>query len=391
MHSKKAYFTEIVGLRVYLALWVAMGHALQTAGYYRPTNLLMKVLLSPDLAVVVFMIVSGFVITNLLLTKQEPYPRYITRRFFRLFPVFLIACVVGYLLGDAWVALERDIPWVADPGNLRRAKLFAAEVRESHVHLLAHALAHATMLHGMIPQEILPEAPKTFLPAAWSISLEWQFYLIAPMVIAALRDRWSTLALLAGSLVALEIARKGYLGHYSGHSLLLENAHWFLLGIACRLMHGRLSGLAVSPLAAGIGVVLVTAGFVKTGLPFLIWGVFYAYSLWRQNAPVTGQVFSWLTQSRLMQVLGESSYSLYLIHRPLQVIAGAMLIRYGVVTHGSMLAAMLAATAVAMPLSVAIYFTIEKWGIALGHRIAKRMPETILPRPWRAAEGLGVG
>ena len=86
MNSKALYFNDIVGLRCFIALWVAVGHGLQTSGYLKPTNALMKPLLNGHAAVVVFMIVSGFVITSLLMVKSERYPRYITRRFFRLYP-----------------------------------------------------------------------------------------------------------------------------------------------------------------------------------------------------------------------------------------------------------------------------------------------------------------
>ncbi len=110
MAGKSPYFTEIVGLRIYLAAWVAIGHALQLAGFLKATNPLLRILLSGHDAVILFMIVSGFVITNLLVAKQEPYLPYITRRFFRLFPAYVLACVAGYLLIDDWAYIVDTVP-----------------------------------------------------------------------------------------------------------------------------------------------------------------------------------------------------------------------------------------------------------------------------------------
>jgi peptidoglycan/LPS O-acetylase OafA/YrhL len=44
-----------------------------------------------------FIILSGFVITGLLLTKKEPYEVFISRRFMRLFPAFAV-CILLVLL-----------------------------------------------------------------------------------------------------------------------------------------------------------------------------------------------------------------------------------------------------------------------------------------------------
>ena len=37
-----------------------------------------------------FIVLSGYVITQLILTKRESYRTFITRRFMRLFPVFFV-------------------------------------------------------------------------------------------------------------------------------------------------------------------------------------------------------------------------------------------------------------------------------------------------------------
>lgn len=38
------------------------------------------------------------------------------------------------------------------------------------------------MFHGAVPEVLVKDAPGAFLEPAWSISLEWQFYLVAPLL-----------------------------------------------------------------------------------------------------------------------------------------------------------------------------------------------------------------
>jgi peptidoglycan/LPS O-acetylase OafA/YrhL len=43
---------------------------------------------------VLFVIISGFVITHVIVERPEPYLGYLTRRFMRIFPLFAITSVV---------------------------------------------------------------------------------------------------------------------------------------------------------------------------------------------------------------------------------------------------------------------------------------------------------
>lgn len=49
-------------------------------------------------AVFVFIILSGFVITHLLFTKRERYLSYLVRRAFRLFPAYLVCLAISLAL-----------------------------------------------------------------------------------------------------------------------------------------------------------------------------------------------------------------------------------------------------------------------------------------------------
>jgi peptidoglycan/LPS O-acetylase OafA/YrhL len=230
------------------------------------------------------------------------------------------------------------------------------------------------MLHGLVPNEILAWAPMTFLPAAWSISLEWQYYLVAPVLLVAFR-RWVWLSpLLLVSLVAVLAFRNELLGSYAISASLMGNIHFFLLGIASRLAYPRLAALTFSPAAASAAILFVDIIDSELSVALVIWGIFYSYSLWHRGAPVTGALFRLLTQSRPVQLLGEASYSLYLFHTPLLVVFGFLALDMIPITHESMLAVEIAAAVLALPLSVLIYFIVERPGIRLGQWLAAKIP-----------------
>ena len=66
------------------------------------------------------------------------------------------------------------MPWI-EPGSLARdiwsqgwPTTWPAEIA-----------AHLTMAHGLFPNGVLPNVCFSFLGAAWSLSTEWQFYVLA--------------------------------------------------------------------------------------------------------------------------------------------------------------------------------------------------------------------
>ncbi|MDE8650462.1 acyltransferase family protein [Novosphingobium album (ex Liu et al. 2023)] len=376
--SKPMFFNEIVGLRIYLALWVAVGHGLQLAGFLDKSNAILKVLLNGHSAVMVFIIISGFVITNLLLVKRETYPRYIVRRFFRLYPAYVLCLTAGYFIWDDWAWIVRNVPWSSPSWARYSAQI--VEIRgEMDRNFWPHFLLHGIMMHGAVPDAVLNRAAMTFVPAAWSISLEWQFYLVAPLVIAAFRKPWQTLLVVAIALGAFAAYELGLLGHYDIQSSLAASTPWFIVGIVSRLGFERLSRLSLSPLLVGVPIAMAVMLVIPEPLPIALWAVFFSYMLWQRNAPVTGAIFRFFTTTRPFQLLGEASYSLYLVHRPVQIALASAIMTGFAVTQWSMVVIQFAAILIAIPLSILMYFTVERAGIKLGQRLAQRLPGPSTP------------
>src|SRR5438270_3485032 len=81
----------IEGIRAYLALWVLVCHVLWMSGYTEDVlSGPAKLLVQGGCAVDVFIIISGFVIFFVLDKQKEGWQPFLIRRFFRLFPLFMV-------------------------------------------------------------------------------------------------------------------------------------------------------------------------------------------------------------------------------------------------------------------------------------------------------------
>src|SRR5579862_2861960 len=80
---------ELEGVRALMAWWVVAGHVAWFASD-RVGNLIHN-----DSAVLVFMALSGFVISGLICDKHEAFGAFMIRRVFRLWPAYLIALALS--------------------------------------------------------------------------------------------------------------------------------------------------------------------------------------------------------------------------------------------------------------------------------------------------------
>ncbi len=173
---------ELEGLRGILAWWVVISHLLLSAGINRQKwHGIFSAFYYNFVPVDVFIILSGLVVFLLLDQQQVTYRQFILRRFFRLYPVYLPCLILGGVGYWLTTTLSPEVLAGREPAN------FTERWQAIYSDIWIHLGSHLTMLHGMIPPRILPYSATSLLYPAWSISLEWQFYLIAPLLF-----RWVT-------------------------------------------------------------------------------------------------------------------------------------------------------------------------------------------------------
>jgi peptidoglycan/LPS O-acetylase OafA/YrhL len=107
------HFRNIDGLRAWLAWIVVLAHVTLHTGAGIKWPLLEKIGTSAVYSVCLFIIISGFVITHLLIEKRENYLPYISRRFLRIYPIYFICLCLG--IGATYLHFQAfaDHPWGA--------------------------------------------------------------------------------------------------------------------------------------------------------------------------------------------------------------------------------------------------------------------------------------
>ncbi|HSQ91042.1 MAG TPA: acyltransferase, partial [Nitrospiraceae bacterium] len=307
----------IEGLRAYLALWVVIDHALWVSGFeaqgFAP---LLRLFQSAQYAVDLFIIISGFVITLALDKQRGDYLPFVVRRFFRLFPVFIVLFFVAIPLSqvDFW-----NLTHSSQYLTLKQIETRAANVESWWANIQWNIPLHLLMLHGTVPNVLIQDAPGAFLVPAWSVSLEWQFYLVAPLAFA-----WAVSAKphrrigLCALCVMLVLGARYVLPTVAYGAALPFHVEFFFLGAASYFIYQRQAAHQLSDVAFPVACFLVVALFMLSGLawsliPVGLWMAFLGLLL-EHPTSISSRLVSPLLTNPVVQYLGRISYSLYLSH-----------------------------------------------------------------------------
>lgn len=293
------------GLRAISILLVIVGHAYQGIYHFDPVEPWWTILGNGNLGVEIFFVISGFLITSLLLREKEKYGdislrNFYIRRLFRIFPPFYF--YIGVIILVAMVtSLE-----------LQSGDVFSAMAFVWNYSPVAHSwtLAHT-----------------------WSLSVEEQFYLFWPatMVFILVKGNRQTAAGFALALIISAPVLR-VLTHLTHHPFMAERINFMLHTRVDALMFGCLTALlSGTPLLESVyrkveRSIWIFPIFIFGVSPFLTrhWGGAYLYivgftlegamialtMLWliRNSESVAGRILN----SRPIVHVGIISYSLYL-------------------------------------------------------------------------------
>ncbi|WP_157813447.1 acyltransferase family protein [Pseudoalteromonas spongiae] len=344
-------YVEIESFRAILAWWVVFSHVLGTAGF-NYSNLVypFNVLRNGSLAVNGFMIVSGFVIAHLIVTKKEAYIPYITRRFLRLFPLFMFVSLASVFIYKTLGVKSSSASYDTWGINL---------------------LLNATMLHGMIPDQVMKDASRALINPGWSISLEWQFYLLAPLFFLKSKRGIMFLLLIAFSFLVTGgyLNRKSLDLNYPHASLLIFSIHYFMIGIFSYYLHEHLKNISLK-----IGII------ESLLLTFLIFAVTrdYAISIWCLFFSIfligKCDTKSKFMTSKYLVSLGRVSYSTYLIHYVvISVLALELRGYFQKSSYELLISLMITTIVITVPVSFLLYKYVELPFIKLGKNYFKEL------------------
>ncbi len=361
-------FAAIEGLRGWLAWAVVLDHLVQLSGVHA-SGLAPELLTLGSHAVMLFIIISGFVITHLVIEKPEPYGAYITRRFMRIFPLFALSCVAGFFTYDIIAVALAHASWAHDRTFLALA-FWTSIASSDHAYLWQHILAHATMLHGAISDALLPHSQNALNGPAWSLSLEWQFYLVAPLIIAVVQGR-KYLVWFASAFALCGIAYSvGWLGSFLNPGLLVAATAYFAVGIASRLVYSAIAGTVRHPsIILAMCIALIPLGW--SVFTILVWVLVMSGLALDRSAPETGsfaRIYKLTLESGAATYIGARSYSIYLFHLPIISICFALWLDK--FPTSSSAASFFGVSAMSVPVILVVsdllYRFVERPGIAFG-------------------------
>ena len=329
--------------------------------------------LSGWVGVYLFFVLSGFLITTLLLREQDLKGRislknFYIRRVFRIMPPYFV--IFAFIM--AFFYLRGDFFTIRYPETLKYYLPFMNEFLPA----------------GMAG------APNDYFSGSWTLGIEQKFYLVWPalMVVAGVAAARRRVYIALGAmavLIACIPLTAGWYTSYSMTALYTSTVHYVVLLIGALLaivMHSKRLYALVQPLThpliapvAMIGFAVLhvnmetlwhaTSNAVVLLLGYAVLTAMLIASLMNRN-PVT-----WVLSTAPARFVGDRSYSLYLFQGIAGFMVAGLLPRFAV--YGTLTAVVV--TLVSLLLADVVYRWVEHPAIELGRRIIARRSKKPAP------------
>jgi peptidoglycan/LPS O-acetylase OafA/YrhL len=357
-NASSRHLQSLTPLRGIAALWVVFYHY---TGTYLP-NLHVEnyshILDKGYLAVDLFFMLSGFVMTHVYhraFTESVSgnYRNFLVARVARLYPLHLLVLVLFVATALAARVVAYATTGAVETIPLQGPRSFGA------------LIANLFMLQGLKASTLSWNYP------AWSISLEFLAYLAFPFVLPVMwRARAATklgLALLLFAALAwLAYLTAGDFNQWDGPDALLRCLPEFMLGTL--LYSAFRSGTSTALLgsdAVALALSLGTILLLHLGAPDLL--IVAAFAVLILAAVANTGTFAQALNVKPLIWLGDISYSLYLIHSLVQYATTELLDAHGLLDRSALsgrgsLALLVVMVAVCLLLSAASYYGVETAG-----------------------------
>lgn len=290
--------TDINGLRTYAVLAVMIFHFNKD---WLPGGFA---------GVDVFFVISGYLMTSIIFrgidNNNFSLWKFYSARIRRIIPALLVLIVILMIFGYLFLA---PIPY-----------------RELAKHSGGSLLFISNFMYWQEAGYFDAEAIEKFLLHTWSLSVEWQFYIIYPVILLLLAKQFSAKTI--KKIIAIATIFAFFFAVYS--SFKWNTASYFLL--PSRIWEMLLGGIVfLYPLKLSKPQYKHTLELIGLGLIVLSFFIISEQTVWPGYMALipTGGAFlllqannqtSYFTNNLVMQKLGLWSYSLYLYHWPLLVI-----------------------------------------------------------------------
>jgi len=301
---------EFESLRGLMALVVVIHHWLSFMGISKgDLSKPLQLLTHGGYAVEIFIILSGFVIFYTLDNRSSTYLAFIRQRFFRLFPLYLFCLIISVFLIDFSIEVLNSFPWES-MDNSDRLEKFNALQDAFYVYFISHIL----MLHGLL-DSYFAWSSFVFLSPMWSLSLEWQFYLLAPMLFYFFTK--ATTVAFAAIITSILI---GMAFNFGGKAWFFSYFSQFFVGMFSFFIwkyrlyiynHQHINGKFILPFI--LGFIWLSTMHV----PYAVWFIVLSAVLYNYSSDEEGYVETLISKALSLSFLlklGEISYSVYLTH-----------------------------------------------------------------------------
>lgn len=370
--EKHIYFSGLNGLRFFAAIAVVITHIeliKYQAGFSEVWKNNLLVFELGSLGVIFFFVLSGFLITYLLLqeksvTQTVAVKKFYLRRILRIWPLYYLIVLLGFLV----------LPNIHFIDNPYLNKFLDANFGPNFILYLLFLPNLAFATYAAVPH----------IGQTWSIGVEEQFYLLWPLIVKHSKNILKALLLVIGILITLKVVVlilcrqipdnaalkiiKPFLAMTKMESMAIGGiGAYYLFNGNQKIKWLYNNGLMFLSIIMIVVLVYFTPGIVQDAI-YLVYSVLFLIIILNVSSN-PNCIFK--LENRVFKVLGNISYGLYMYHLIVIAFVFATLKQLGMeINDGISSQVIVYASVISGTILLAwiSYTYFEKWFLKLKHQ-----------------------